>query len=98
MLKSYLSCHSWDACLQIQSKKYLLINVLLIIMHLKELHSYDGKEVVDDEKDGAVGEQGGEDVYQGVEHCSESRDGVKDFENPRHPKYEDEVEHLEEND
>ena len=69
----------------------------MIIIHLKQLHSNDGKEVVDDEQDGAVGEQGGKDVYQGVEHCSESRDGVKYFENPRHSKYEDKVEHLEEN-
>ena len=66
-------------------------------MYLKQLHSNDGKEVVDDENDGAVGEQRRKDVNQGVEHCSESRDGVEHFENPRHSKYEDEVEDLEEN-
>ena len=62
--------------------------------YLKELHSNDGKEVVDDEKYGAVGEQRRKDVDQGVEHCSESRDGVEHFENPRHSKYENKIKDL----
>ncbi len=45
-------------------------------------HPDHGEEVVDDEEDGPVGGQAGEDVQEGVDHDLEAGDAVEDLEDP----------------
>ena len=47
---------------------------------VEELHADDGKEVVDDEKNPAIGQKAGQDVDQGIEDRSEAGETVEDLE------------------
>ena len=95
VLQIWIWIVAWDPTVSlIRGKQMWFVSVFSKESYpvLERLHPDHGIDVEEDKEDPGIGEEGGEDVEDGVEDALEVVDAVEDLHNPHHPQDQEDVE------